>query len=344
MRKPTIQKNLQVSYTAQLPIPGKVMVHLGQVIEKDSLIAEANLPARFQVFDVLNQFRIDPGELEGCMKRLAGEEVQKGDVIARKPGLLSRIFRAPEAGKVVSVHDGRVTLAMGEKKVQSSSPIPGVVAEIVPGLGAQIVAHGEGIQAAWGNGKIASGVLVEAQDLQKTEKQDLTEKIVVVVEPLSRELMDYLAEAKVAGAVCAALDPLRQAEFSAWQVPLLCLAGFGEAVFDAVSKAVLDGFQGKTVCLVGVGRPVSGSQKPCLFVPRTESHPAELFSDEPDTLLGCQVRFLGMPYFGSLGEVIEIPDEEERLGSGVLSQVVVVKRADDSIIRVPLGNLEILSG
>ena len=104
-----------LSFAVELPVPGKETVHLGQRVEVGDVIAESILPARFQVFDVLNQFRLKESELEACMKRLAGEDVQRGDVIAKKAGLISRFFRAPDDGKVVAVRDGRVTLAMGEK-------------------------------------------------------------------------------------------------------------------------------------------------------------------------------------------------------------------------------------
>ena len=149
MQRAIVEHGHLLNLAVRLPVPGNVLVHVGQAVNYDDLIAEAVLPAKFQVFDVVNQFRIKERDLEGCIKRLAGESVQKGDVIARKPGLISRIFRAPEAGKVVAVRDGRVTLAMGEKTIQSYSPISGTVADLIPGFGAQVVARGTSLQAAW---------------------------------------------------------------------------------------------------------------------------------------------------------------------------------------------------
>lgn len=343
MKKALIQENFSLIHAVKLPVPGKVLVHLGQKIDRGSVIAEAVLPDRFQVFDVLNHFRIDARDMESCIKRLAGEDVEKGDVIARKPGLVSRIFRAPEAGKVVSVRDGRVTVAMGEKRVEAVSPIAGVVAEIIPGLGAQIHARGRRLKGAWGNGKIASGHVMLVDQVKNFDQKDLAEKILILTNDQLAEVMTTLEKARVAGVVVWALDSLQAQKFEAWSVPLLALAGFGDSAIDETVKAELAGMEGKAAYLLAHEPFNRDKQKAMLFLPEEQDQAIELFEHEQERLLGSQVRFLGSPYFGSLGEIIEVPDEEERLGSGILSKIVVVKRADESVIRVPLENLENLS-
>lgn len=331
-----IQENYLLTHIETLPLPGKVLVHPGQDVEIGSPIAEAILPARFQVFDVLNHFRIRTSDLEGCIKRLAGEDVQKGDVIARKPGFLSHIFRAPEAGKVVSVRDGRVTLAMGEKTIQITSPITGVVSELIPGLGASIVARGTAVRAAWGNGKIGTGLLRSVESLKESDRKELADRIIVLNSQLDRTSMSILADAEVTGVVVAALDPMLEEQYRGWKIPLISLVGFGETVLDQTISDRLSHSQDQLFFLMG-------KQTPILFMPDQESSPVELFAADEPNLLGSKVRLLGMPYFGSLATIVELPEEEERLGSGVLSKVAVVERDDATIIRIPLENLEILS-
>lgn len=267
MEEHLIQQNATLIHTVKLPVPGKVLVHLGQEIENGSVIAEAVLPDRFQVFDVLNHFRIDAREMEVCTKRLAGEDVQKGDVIARKPGLLSRIFRAPEAGKVVSVRDGRVTLAMGERHLEAVSPIAGIVAEIIPGLGAQIFARGSKLNAAWGNGKIASGSLLLVDQVKNFDQKDLVEKVVVLTNERLLDVMTILEQAGVAGVIVWALDPLQADRFENWSVPLLSLAGFGDSEISNAMIAVLKELEGKTAYLLAHEPFNRDDQKAALFFP-----------------------------------------------------------------------------
>jgi hypothetical protein len=52
---------------------------------------------------------------------------------------------------------------------------------------------------------------------------------------------------------------------------------------------------------------------------------------------------VGQPYFGSVGKIVELPQKAERTASGIRSQIAVIEREDETIIRVPLENLEILN-
>lgn len=332
-----------LNLAVRLPVPGKVLVHVGQAINYGDLIAEAVLPAKFQVFDVVNQFRINERDLEGCIKRLAGESVQKGDVIARKPGLISRIFRAPEAGKVVAVRDGRVTLAMGEKNIQSYSPISGTVADLIPGFGAQVVARGTSLQAAWGNGKFAMGNLTIVKKLDQSASDILKDKIVFLTGSPGIPELRILQDAQVAGVVFPSLDPRLFSACKTWKIPLISLVGFGEAQTDTVSRNTLEKMNEKQVFLLGHFPNAADGIRPELFLPDPGNQTAELFEATQLELVGNQVRLLGSPYFGSQGRIIEVSENEERLGSGLLSNVVVVKRDDEKLIHVPLENLEILS-
>ena len=73
MQRAIVEHGHLLNLAVRLPVPGNVLVHVGQAVNYDDLIAEAVLPAKFQVFDVVNQFRIKERDLEGCIKRLAGE-------------------------------------------------------------------------------------------------------------------------------------------------------------------------------------------------------------------------------------------------------------------------------
>lgn len=342
-RKETlIQKDSLLHHIVRLPIPGKVSVHLGQEVETGDLIAEANLPARFQVFDVLNHFRIKESKLENCIKRLSQEEVQRGDVIARKPGLISRLFRAPEDGKIVAVRDGRVTLAMGERSVKAYTPINGVIAQLLPGLGAEIVTRGKSLRGAWGNGQIDSGKLVIIEKIDEDTLDDLTDCIVFLDDTVTYRDLELLHKAKVAGLIVPALNPLNYDRFSLCPFPLMSLAGFGETKTDPLLLDQLSEFNGQEVYLLARRAEPDQAVQPEVFLPGIDSKNEELFVETKACGLGSIVRLIGMPYFGSIGKIVELPEQEERLASGVSSRIAVVERNDGTLIRVPIDNFEVL--
>jgi len=337
-----LQNNCFLRQTVTLPVPGKVAVHLGQEVKAGYLIAEAILPARFQVFDVLNHFRIKESKLEGSIKRLAQEEVHRGDVIARKPGLISRLFRAPEDGRVVAVRDGRVTLAMGEKSITAHSPINGVVAQLFAGLGAEIMIRGKSIRGAWGNGQFGSGTLIYLENLDEIGTEGFTGKIVFLDEILSADQIEKLTKAKIGGLIVPALNPLEYSKFSQVPFPLMSLAGFGETKTPLPIQEKLAEFFDQEIYLLAREPLPFQAVYPELFLPVVDFKTPELFAETENWGLGSTVQLLGMPYFGTVGKIVELPDEEECLASGVSSRIAVVERDDGTLIRVPLNNFEVL--
>ena len=58
--------------------------------------------------------------------------------------------------------------------------------------------------------------------------------------------------------------------------------------------------------------------------------------------IGRRVWLVGRPYTGSVGEIIELPDEPEMFASGLVMRAVVVRREDGLVIRVPRENVELI--
>jgi hypothetical protein len=338
-----IQTYHLLSFPVELPVPGKVNVHLGQLVEQGDIIAEAVLPAKFQVFDVINQFRIKESGLDSCLKRLAGEDVQRGDVIAKKSGLISRFFRAPEDGKVVAIRDGRVTLAMGEKVIQAQTPIGGTVGELIPGLGAVIVVRGFSLRGSWGNGKTAIGQLVMLDEVKESDLAKVKGAIVYLNSVSRLAELKTLYDNGAAGILVASLDPASRTEVEKFRIPVMSLLGFGEAALDQLSRSAIEELQNSQVTLLARRADPYRDVKPELFQPRESVKTAELFAEPEPTLIGQTARLLGQPYFGSVGKIVELPEKTERTASGMKSKVAVIKREDETIIRVPLENLEILT-
>ena len=342
MKSTIIQNNYLLEIPIELPLPGVVKVTLGQNVDAGEVIAKAVLPAKFQVFDVLNQFRMDGKAFESSLKRLAGEEVQKGDVIVKKPGLISRIFRAPEAGKIVAIRDGRITLAMGEKTIEAVSPIGGVVGQIFPALGATIVSRGLGIEAAWGNGKIVSGKLVIFNQEDKAA-QDVKDNIVFLNKTVTAKEIKKLQKAGAIGILVSSLDASRGLSDEQFDIPLLSLFGYGETVLDEFTASKITSLAEREVYLIArKTNPLAGS-RPILFSPTDNGGTTELFSEPEGSLIGRSVRLLGQPYYGKTGKIIDLSEEPEKLESCMEAALVTIETTDGESIRLPFENLEFLN-
>lgn len=340
MRKVIIRSGQPVYKQVRLSQPGTVLVRTGQEVKVGDILAEAVIPKEFQVFDIVNHLEIQPHKLEQHLKRLNGEVVRKGDVIAQKPGLITRIFRASQDGKIVSMREGRVTLAMGERKLQVSAPIAGTVVELIPGFGAVIGLTGNLIQGVWSNGLNASGNFTRLEfdfndPQQRGRLPELKDNIVYSRAIINSERFRMLLAKKPAGIVLPSLVPGLINEVLKSSVAVISLNGFGDQVIDPASLEFLGEMQDHEVFLLSDGK----NQPAELVMPGEGGQNSALFDEEVTLGLGSTVRLLGEPYLGSTGRIVEMPERAERFSSGLTAKVAVVERLDGTLIRVPRTNL-----
>ena len=335
--------NQQVYRTFTLPYSGTVLVRIGQEVAAGDPIAEVRMPARYQVFDVVNNFKINPRHIDRYIERLVGEPVKAGDIIAQKSGIIGRIFRASEDGMVVAIRDGKITLALGEKVVQVLAAFPGTVVEIISEQGAVIATQGALLQGIWGNGLNVSAVLTHWSEEAGVEKEDgIAGKILAVDHCASRaQLNRYMAQ-QPAGMVFSSILPQILPELERADIPMMVLVGFGELPLDPISLQMLKQMQGQMVTLnATTPDPLEGTH-PELILPGRAQFTEELFPAEELLKVGRRVRLLGKPYAGSVGTVIELPELPEMFASGLVMEAVVVQREDGQVIRVPRANIVVI--
>jgi hypothetical protein len=340
MRKVIIRSGQPVYKQVRLSQPGTVLVRTGQEVKVGDVLAEAVIPEEFQVFDIVNHLKIHPSRLDQHLKRMNGEPVSKGDVIAQKPGLITRIFRASQDGRIVSLREGRVTLAMGERKLQVTAPIAGTVVELIPGFGAVIGLAGSLIQGVWSNGLNASGSFTRLEfdfndPQQRGRLPELKDKIVFSGAIITFERFRLLLAKKPAAIVLPSLVPALVHEALNTTIAVMSLNGFGDQEIDPVSLGLLEKMQDQEVFLLSDGIGQSAE----LVLPGEAGKNSALFDEEVSLGVGSLVRLLGEPYLGSTGQVLELPEHPERFASGLTAKIAVVKRQDGALIRVPITNL-----
>jgi len=338
-----IGTNQQILRAFSLPYAGTVLVRTGQEVSAGQVLAEIRMPARYQVFDVVNQFKINPHHIDRYIERLAGEQVKAGDIIAQKPGWVAHIFRAPQDGMIVSIREGKITLALGEQVVQVVAAFAGTVVEILPERGAVVAAQGTLLQGVWGNGLNVSAELTRwGEDAGVESENEIAGKIAVLdhcgsIGQLNRLLAQHPAGLVFGSTLPAVLPALERA-----QIPVMVLVGFGELSIDPVSMQVLKAMQAQQVALNANQPDAAEGMRPELILPGKAPFSVELFPAEEVLKVGRRVRLLGKPYAGSVGTVTELPEQPEMFASGLVMQAIVVQREDGQIIRLPRTNVEVI--
>jgi len=341
-----LSRDYPVELEVSLPCKGKVLVRTGQHVKAGDPIAEASFPDHYQFFDLIQEFGIKAEETAEALQRKEGEALNEGDVIARKKGFISRYLWASDSGALILARDGRLTMAYGEKKLVAKAPYDGTISQILTGKGAMLANQSMVVQGELLFGKRSSGPLVrlEPEELAKQPRRldkDLKGTVLWLDGQVNAKLWERLKGLDLAALVLASAIP--ELPFMTDKVPytVLLMMGAGEISLDALSRGLLMDMLGMIVIIEPKARS-GNAERPALFrVWDQESHPLSSKSI-PRLEPGAQVRLLGKPYQGLLARVEEISASPESFASGVLAQAALVRVDEDTLLRLPAKNLELI--
>ena len=137
-----------------LPVSGRITVREGQKVNPLDVVAEANYGEEHRLIDVGRMLDIQPAAAQKLIQVKAGDQVSKGDIIARQKGFLPQIVHAPAGGRVLLVGNGQVLMEVGDTTFELHAGIPGTVTRQIVDRGVEITFNGALIQGVWGNGEI----------------------------------------------------------------------------------------------------------------------------------------------------------------------------------------------
>ena len=346
MKRVIIGENQTINRPVCLPTHGNLKVRVGEMVEFGNLIAESSQPERFEVIDIPSHFNLSPEQAEGTIKRLLGDVIAKGDVLAQKDGFITQLFRSPGDGKVVSLRDGRITLAIGLEKEQVFAPMPGVVAELLGTRGAMISLTGTVVESAWGNGKVAQGELAFWEDLETNllgvPGEMVKDKLIAFKKFATAGQIRRVLRLKPAGLILPSVSYKQLSLVSELDIAVISLLGFGETNMDTASMAMLETMAGKTVCLLAEESTWGPKLSPLLILPADK--PADLGLTRQTARLeaGAKVRLMGKPYMGMVGTVKALPKQPAIFASGLQSPVVELLCDDDQVINASIHNVELI--
>ncbi|HLQ34454.1 MAG TPA: hypothetical protein VK457_17355 [Chloroflexota bacterium] len=128
--RPQLLLPSQCTWRRQLQAPGSVVVSPGDVVQPDTIVAEGQAGVQPLVVEL--------GEAQPIV--LAGQEVQAGEMLARRKKMLGRDREivAPAAGKVLLLDAGELLLQPPPVTVKLDAQLPGIIAAVRPAWGADV--------------------------------------------------------------------------------------------------------------------------------------------------------------------------------------------------------------
>ncbi|MGQ9608785.1 MAG: hypothetical protein ACUVWN_05775 [bacterium] len=367
-----VAKRTTLRKIRRLPLPGKILVNLGQTVNANSIVARTELPGQVRSVNVASILGIQPEEIYQYMQKKEGDPVSKDEVLASTKGIFG-LFKSqcfsPTDGTVetVSKITGQVMIRGPEIPVEINAYVDGEVVDIMPDEGVIIQTYGSFIQGIFGIGGEAIGIL---QTLSENPGDIITPdslpdkmsgKIIVVGALITSELVKRAIKLGVKGIIAGGIDDNDLKALLGYDlgvaitgsenlgITIIITEGFGKMEIASRTYNLLKECEGMKASINGATQIRAGVIRPEIIVSidhDSDQVNQEQENDIPDEQLriGSEVRIIREPYFGELAEVIELPIELQKLETEALVRVLKARlKRTNEIIILPRANVEIIN-
>jgi len=372
---PGLQIRQRVLHSSRriLPIPGDVLVKVGDHVTPQQIVAQTFMPGDVTPINVANQISIAPSEVPGSMLVSVGDEIHAGDLLARSKGIFGFFkaeMTAKSSGTIESISHvtGQVILRGAPLPIQVRAYQAGTIKEVIPQQGVVIESEVSFLQGILGIGGEAYGTITFAcQNKEQPLEASLLDesmrgKIVIGGARMTGEAVQRGIEIGVAAIVSGGMDDEDLKAILGYDLgvavtgsehigtTLIITEGFGDIAMADRTFNLLKDREGAEAAVNGTTQIRAGVMRPEMVIPldkhtKSVADTGAKQAAAPGILeSGVAVRIIRDPYFGLLGEVGEMPTELRTLESGSESRVLEVILHTGNKVIVPRANVELIEG
>ena len=332
-----------------LPIDGRVLAHIGQTVEPDTIVAEATLAPHIEVLDLRPVITgINRNDLDSMLERDVGEEIETGDVIIATGGTLNRVLRATSNGIIRAISSTQILIEVNKKPHRLRAAYHGKVIEIVPDRGIILQMSGTIIQGVWGNGYIATGNLIAAGDLPNQVlrpedlKSDWADMIVIAGRCKSIDTLRRAKRLPLRGLIVGSFSSHLIPAVKNLKFPVIAINGFGPIGMDEISFHMFHSNLGRTIALNGQPWDRELGFRPETFIHKEPEENIPVMDTLLEYEVGQVVRVNTLPYLPQTGTIEKIRPDQALLPSGIKAMAADVILQSGQHILVPLNNLDVI--
>ena len=361
-----VLKSTIVEKVRRLPIKGKVTKSLGDILSPDDIVATTDLPGNVQIIKIASMLNIGPADIFDSLKVKEGDHVKKGDLIAQTEGIFgffkSELF-APIEGTIESISDitGQIIMREAPVPVEIDAYMSGSVKTVIPEEGVAIVTNAAFIQGIFGIGGEARGninILVKDRSKELTENlinETHKGKIIVGGSFISLKTFKKAMEVEVAGVVIGGFNYYDLEEILGYKLgvaitgseeintSLIVTEGYGNIQMGKRTFELLSKHNNNFVSINGATQIRAGVIRPEIVIPLKENVLDVIKTSDSNMGIqkGSLVRVIRAPHFGSMGMVLELPPELQKMESETMVRVAKIN-VDGNELTIPRSNLEMV--
>jgi hypothetical protein len=330
-----------------LPGPAKILVRKGQTVAPDDVVAEDLIGYKHLHLDIARGLSVSPERADELVQCKTGAAVVASDILAGPIGLTRRVVRAPQAGKVVYIGQGRILLELTGSPLQLKAGVMAEVVDLIPERGVILQTYGALVQGVWGNGRIGQGDirLLSSEPEVELNHQDLKDQwagsILAGDYCSDPTIFKIAAQMSVKGIVLASMHPALVPLAMQSSLPVILIEGFGRHPMNAVAHEILATYDGLPAALNAETWDVLAESRPELIIPH-DSYQEGLSRPPIDFFApGKRVRIIGLSRLGQVGTLVDLVGEVT-LPNGLRAASARIQLENGETPNIPLANLELL--
>ena len=357
-----------VSKERLLPLPGEVLVRVGERVQSDTPIARADLPGDIVTVNVVNLLGIPAEDIRNYMLKGEGDSIEEGEMIAENKPLIKWFrtqVRAPADGTIESVSDvtGQVLIRKPPRRVELSAFIDGEVTGVLEGQGAVIETVATLVQGIFGIGGERNGAIttvVESPEEALTEARVRPEhagKILVGGSLVEWPALKKAVEVGARGVIAGGFHSRHIREWLGYEIgvaitgdeavetTLILTEGFGKITMARRTFDLLRSCEGRKASITGRTQIRAGVMRPEVIIPREKERTgvSDRLEARGGMKQGDEVRVIREPYFGRLGRVHALNPQPAEIETEARVRVMEVELGDGEVVTVPRANVELIN-
>jgi len=360
-----VKRATAVAKLRRLPIPGEVLIKVGDEVKHNQVIARAEMKGDPEILKVAQLLGVEPEQIGIHMTKKAGEKVTKNEVVAAYRamfGMINKIVNSPIDGTVESISEttGQVIIRKAPVQVEVDAYIPGKVTQVIPREGGVIETNAAFVQGIFGVGGERHGqirVAVSSPSEELTVDHISTEHKGTVLIGGSLVSTETLSKAAEAGVSCVVAGGIRPPDLKAFmkeeigvaitgqedvELTLIITEGFGRMTMSEQTFNLLKDFESQMASVNGATQIRAGVLRPEIIIPHQELLEQRQSELSAGIVPGTPVRIIRQPYFGAIGKVVALPVELQRVKSESYVRVLQVNLGEGRVVTVPRANVEII--
>ncbi|MGQ9707038.1 MAG: hypothetical protein ACUVWP_08610 [bacterium] len=352
----------------KLPLAGEVIVKEGDEVKAIDIVARTFLPGNIVTVNVANKMSLPPEDVPTVMIKKEGDDISANEIIAQQKaifGLFTSRCTSPVSGKIESISGitGQVIIREPPNPVQINAYINGWVRDVIPREGVRIETQATFIQGIFGIGGEVHGEIevvcktpseVFDKELIKDEHKG---KILVGGSLVTLEAIERARDVGVIGIVVGGMNDWDLRKVLGYDLgvaitgkeeiglTVIVTEGFGEIKMANTTFELLKKRNGFLASMNGATQIRAGVIRPEIVIPLGKKPTEEKREERPEAanlVVGSKIRAIREPYFGMIGEVVELPSELTKLETEATVRILKACLENGETVILPRANVELI--